>query len=243
MSFALNQQLIKKTTIGKDTLKWAIISSILLHLLLAFVIPSMQFEVAKKPEVLTIELAPPPAAQLVPIVEPVKPIEPVQPKPIEKTPIKPRPKPVTQPSPISAPPPSVVAEPTPAVITAAPKAEATPAFTAPVANAEPAKPSEADLSGARGQYADMLRREIAKDKNYPNIARTRSYQGDVVLDVKLDSNGKVLSAKVHTSSGYESLDKEAIAKINRISPFPLPPEALKGRTFNVSVPISFKLDV
>ena len=107
---------------------------------------------------------------------------------------------------------------------------------------KPKGPSEADLNAARGQYADMLRREVAKDKKYPSIAATRGYQGDVVLDVKLDSNGNVLSATLRSSSTYESLDKEAVAKIYRISPFPLPPEALRGNNFNVTVPISFKLE-
>ena len=228
-------------------LYWAILCSLMLHIFVAYIVPAIKFPEPKKPDVLDIVLMPPAAPKPIPVVEPLKPVAPDKPKPIEKKPVN-LPKPVIKPSPISEPPTQEATHnPTPAVINSLPKAETTQTFTAPVAAvSEPAKPvgpSEADINGARGQYADMLRREIAKDKNYPNIARTRSQQGDVILDVKLDSNGKVLSATVHTSSGYESLDREAISKINRISPFPLPPEALKGRTFNVSVPISFKLDV
>lgn len=235
---------------NKNRLYWAIACSLILHIFVAYIVPAINFSQPKKPDILDIVLTPPAAPKLA--LEPIKPVdakpvEPVKAKPIEKKPIN-LPKPITLPSPISEPvSQEVTRSPVPSTITSTPKAEATQSFTAPAAlNAEPIKavgPSEVDINSARGQYADILRREIAKDKNYPNIARTRSQQGDVVLDVKLDSNGKVLSADVHTSSGYESLDREAIAKINRISPFPLPPDALKGRTFNVSVPISFKLDI
>jgi len=232
---------------NKNRLYWAILCSLILHILLVYVLPALKFPEPKKPGVLEIVLMPPAALKPLPVLDPVKPVKPVKPKSIEKKPVN-VPKPIIKPSPISEPPTQEVThDSTTAVITSTPKAETIQTFTAPAAvinePAKPLGPSEADINGARGQYADMLRREIAKDKNYPNISRTRSQQGEVVLDVKLDSNGKVLSATVHTSSGYESLDREAIAKINRISPFPLPPEALKGRTFNVSVPISFKLDV
>ncbi len=248
MDIAIQQPAYHNSALSENTLIWAIICSLLLHILIVFIVPNIKFEAAKKPEVLNIELAPPaqPKPAPMPIVEPIKPAEPVKPKPIEKTPVKPLPKPITQASPVVEPPThEPLHENPPPVITASPKAEAIPTFTAPAPTIELPKsagPTEADLSAARGQYADTLRREVAKDKKYPNIAASRGYQGDVVLNVKLDSNGNVLSATVHTSSSFESLDKEAIAKILRISPFPLPPEALRGRTFNVTVPISFKLE-
>lgn len=248
MDLVIQQPADNNAPVTDNMLIWAVICSLLLHILIISILPNIKLETAKKPEVLTIELAPPAKPASKPVVEPTKPAEPITPpKPVEKTLVKPSPKPVvTEPSPIVEPPShEPVSETQPQVITANPKSEATTTFSTPLANPEPAKPigtSEADLNAARGQYADMLRREVAKDKKYPGIAATRGYQGDVVLDVKLDSSGNVLSATVHTSSNYESLDKEAIAKIRRISPFPLPPEALRGHTFNVTVPISFKLE-
>lgn len=249
----IHESSVNSRAFNNSLLLWAVACSILLHILLVFVMPGLQFDSVKKPEVLLVDLAP--TAKPIPIIKPVEPVKAVdpikriQPKPLEKPAAKPASKTVSQPSPLSAPASEVKSQ---AIMTASPEAESKPTVSAPsvpiasAASTEPAKATavtEIDINGARGQYADMLRREIAKDKNYPNIARTRNQQGEVVLDVRLDSNGNVITASVRTSSGYESLDKEALNKIKRISPFPLPPDALKGRSFNVTVPISFKLDV
>lgn len=240
---------IKNNHTHEYTLIWAVVASLLLHVLFAVVVPSFKFDAIKKvPQVLEIELQKPKQSVPVATPEPPKPIEPAKPEPIKETVIpkttpKPIAKPVETPSPIHqeavTPPPAVdkviVAEPRP-------ESKSELVIPTPVEAPKSAAPIETDLSAAKGQYADTLRREIAKDTNYPNIARKRQQTGDVVLDVKLDSSGNVLSATVHTSSGYESLDKEAVAKVRRISPFPSPPDALRGRSFNVTVPISFKLE-
>ena len=246
MDLAIQQPADNSVPLAENTLIWAVICSLLLHVLIISIVPNIKFEIAKKPDALTIELAPQTKPKPAPVVEQIKPAQPEPSKSIKKTPVKPLAKPVvSKTSPMIEPPShEALNETQPQVITASPKVEATPTFTttATQETPKPTSPNDADLNAARGQYADMLRREVAKDKKYPSIAATRGYQGDVVLDVKLDSSGNVLSATIHTSSSFESLDKEAVAKIRRISPFPLPPEALRGRTFNVTVPISFKLE-
>ena len=249
MDLAIQQPVNNDGASSGNMLVWAIVCSLLLHIFIVVIVPSVRFDIAKKPEVITIKLVPAvqPKSAPQPILEPIKPVAlPPPPKPIEKIPVKLSPKPVvSKPSPLIEPPSHEPVQTVPPVITASPKVEATPVLAAPVANPEPpqpAGPSEVDLNAAKGQYADTLRRELAKDKKYPSIAARRGYQGDVVLDVKLDNNGKVLSASVHNSSGYELLDKEAVAKVFRISSFPLPPEVLRGLTFNVTIPISFKLE-
>ncbi len=229
-------------------LVWAVFCSLLLHLFIPVFMPSIKFVIAKSPDVITINLVP----ALKPQVAPQQDIEPIKPaalppphKFIKKIPVKPSPNlVVSKPSQIE-PPTRELAQIPLSVISASPKVEAISELISPVANPEPTKPvgpSEADLNAAKGEYADILRHEVAKDKKYPSMAAKRGYQGDVVLDVKLDSNGKVLSALVHTSSNFELLDKEAVAKIYRISSFPLPPEILRGVTFNFTIPISFKLE-
>jgi protein TonB len=52
----------------------------------------------------------------------------------------------------------------------------------------------------------------------------------------------VISVKIKKSSTYEVLDNEALEMIKKASPFPAPPESLRGKNFNVLVPISFKLE-
>lgn len=221
----------------ENALIWAFFISIGLHLIAAIGIPNISFQEPVKPIELVIDLAPPkpePPA-------PVKPPEPVKPKVVPPPQIKPIPQPIVKP--VNTPTP--ISEPLP-VIAAAPKAEVTPTFVAPtpvVAKPEPPKPTvnQAELDSARNQYGSALSREIAKHINYPGIAKMRGWQGVVEIDFQLDGNGKILSQKIRTSSGFEVLDKQALEMVKK-SNFPTPPEVLKTSAFNVTVPVSFRLE-
>jgi len=231
---------------------WALAISIALHALAVLEIPGISFDKIVKPLELTIELAPPkPVPPPVNLPEPIKPPEPLKPKvtppqkakPVPQQQVKPVPqqevKPVVTPTPVSESPP-------PSVIAAAPKAEAPATFVAPtpsVVKAEPSKPTinQADLDSARNQYGSALSREIAKHINYPTIAKMRGWQGVVEIDFQLDGNGKILSQKIRTSSGFTVLDNQALEMVKK-SNFPTPPEVLKTNAFNVTVPVSFKLE-
>ncbi len=91
-------------------------------------------------------------------------------------------------------------------------------------------------------YSSLLANAIAKYKQYPKIAQMRGWQGTVIADLEIDSKGSVISTKIKKSSTYEVLDNEALEMIRKASPFPAPPESLRGKNFNVLVPISFKLE-
>jgi protein TonB len=207
-----------------------------MHIIAAIGIPNISVEAMVKPTELIIELAQPkPEPPATP--EPVKPN--VVPQPKAKVIPQPIVKPVNTPQPISEPLP-------PPVIAAAPKAEIPPTFVAPapvVTKPEPPKPTvnQADLDSARNQYGSALSREIAKHINYPGIAKMRGWQGVVEIDFQLDGNGKILSQKIHTSSGFPVLDNQALEMVKK-SNFPMPPEVLKSSAFNVTVPVSFKLE-
>ena len=235
---------IKYTSINESTIIWAVIASILLHILLAVVLPNFKFDAIKKTAVLKVELQKPapPAPVLIPEPPKLEPIKPV----IEQKPV---PKPITKkveaPSPIKQEftPPQPVEAPT-KVIAVEPKVDATPAIVvpAPVEPPKPPEPAPADVDNAKDEYGDLLGRAIAKHKSYPKIAQMRGWQGDVLLDLKLDGSGNVLSAKVRESSGHDALDNQALEMVKKASPFPAPPEVLRSRTFNLSVPVSFKLE-
>lgn len=248
---------INKSNINESTLIWAIICSILLHAILVIVVPDFKFDLTEeKPIQLEIEIQKPVEPKAAEVVQPAEPV--VQPKPEIKKPepikkvIEPKPvtKMVKEPSPITeveeiaAPQPA----PSPEVIAVAPKADvapvaivAPPSPPAPEVAKEPER-SQAEVDNALGEYGNLLGRAIAKHKQYPRIAQMRGWQGEVLLDLKLDGHGKVLSASVRESSGYDALDKQALEMVRKASPFPAPPEALRNRTFNITVPVSFKLE-
>lgn len=245
---------INKTNISSSTLVWAVICSILLHALLAITLPNFKFDLSKeKPVELVIELEQPKAPEPVAAIEPVQPIEPVKPevippKPIKKIQPKELPKPVAEkaiePSPVSEEPVTPPSEAVPNVISVAPNADTVAIESVPAPTPEVVKPVEAAPidDNALGEYGNLLGRAIAKHKSYPRIAQQRGQQGDVFLDLKLDGNGNVLSARVKVGSGYESLDKQALEMVKKASPFPAPPASLRNRTFNITVPVSFKLE-
>lgn len=231
---------------------WAISASILLHAFVVIVVPSFDFSIEKeeKPLVLKIELQQPEAPAPAAVIEPLPPIdipEPPKPEPIKKEPkpiIKPEPiKKVVVPEPVSQPevtPPQPVENVIAAVPSVERKAEVVVPPPTPV---EPPPPeiSQADIDNALNSYGNLLGRTIAKYKSYPKIAERRGWQGTALLDLKIDSNGNVLSAVVRESSGYDALDNRALEMVEKASPFPAPPKVLQGRTFNISVPVAFKL--
>ncbi len=243
---------IKASRINENTLIWAIVCSILLHALLAITLPNFKFDTSNKTQELTIEIQQPKPPELAAVPEQPKPIKPPKPEPIKKiVEAKPTPKPITKtveaPSPIqqTESPPTEVVKPQPNVIAVVPTENSIPTTKVATPVVEPPKPvehSQAEVDNALGEYGSALGRAIAKHKQYPRIAQMRGWQGDVLLDLKLDGNGKVLSAAVQQSSGFDALDKQALEMVRKASPFPAPPEALRSRTFNITVPVSFKLE-
>ena len=223
---------------SNQALVWALVLSISLHIFAAIWLPQLKFDSIKVPEILNVELAPPKAPEPLPVATPEPAPEP--PKPV----VLPKPIPKLEPKHIVEPPPSYnppASNPTPpAVITAEPKPETPPTFITPPP--ELPKPSDEDLDAARGYYSGQLTREIAKHKQYPKIAQMRGWQGEAQIDLHLDGNGNVLSSKISTSSGYDALDKQALEMVKKATPFPAPPDALRGRTFNILVPVSFRLE-
>ena len=232
---------------------WAITASIFLHALAVVVVPNFNFSNEKEVvQILKIELQQPEVAAPAATEEPSPPVEaPAPPKP---EPIKKEKKTVIKPAPIqqiTPPDPAPQAEDTatPAVenvIAIAPAADRRSELTVPAPTPTvidpPPGPSQTDIDDARNAYGSLLGRAIAKYKSYPKIAERRGWEGTVLLDLKIDNNGNVLSAIVRNSSGYDALDKRALEMVEKASPFPPPPKALQGsNTFNISVPVAFKL--
>lgn len=229
----------------ESTLIWAVICSLALHALL-LAIPKPEVDPVKLPEVLTVALMAAPEPPAIAPAEPTPPPpEPVKPKPTPKPIIKPvdTPKASSNAPPPELPPPSTQTE----VIALSPKPEAAalplpmPAITPPEP-VKPAAPSPADMTAALNSYNSLLWGRIAKYKLYPKIAQMRGWQGEVIIELLLDGNGKLKSKKIISGSGYDVLDKQALDMIEKAAPFPAPPEALRSSSFSITVPIPFKLE-
>ena len=253
----------KHPAFQSNLLVWAIVCSILLHALLAITLPNLDFDITKeKPVELKIEILQPVKPIIEPVLEPIKP-QVIPPKPKEILIPKPKSQPKVQPKvapdvPLDAPrkvapSPEIVPkaqepvqfEPAPQVIAVAPQADVSPVIVVPPTPPVPEPPpqaSEIDINAALGQYSSTLFRAFAKHKQYPKIAQMRGWQGQCTLEIKIDSAGNVQSTRIKESSGYDALDNQAIEMSKKAAPFPAPPNALQGRSFTISVPISFKLE-
>ena len=75
---------------------------------------------------------------------------------------------------------------------------------------------------------------------YPQEARRKGYEGEVILKVEVLSNGRVGQVEVKKSSGYELLDRSALATVKQWKFIP----AKKGEAqipLWVNIPIKFQL--
>ena len=192
--------------------------------------------VEPEPEVVpqpVVEQEPPPPVIEDEEAEPAPP--PPPPKPLPKPEPTPKPKPVPKPvvaKPTPTPPP-VVAKPTPvAVAQAAP----TPA---------PPAPPKVDGQALEGGYLKGLRNELDTYKQYPTgrQASLERPNGDVVVWLLVDRQGRVLDSGVQTPASSMLLNRAAANSLRRIKQVkPFPEQAFGGRneqrftaTFNYSV--------
>ncbi|MGQ9830923.1 MAG: energy transducer TonB [Thermochromatium sp.] len=91
------------------------------------------------------------------------------------------------------------------------------------------------------RYHSTLAAWLARHKRYPELARQRQEQGTVRVTFSIDRQGRLLSHRIESSSGYPVLDQEAQAMLQRASPMPPIPANLGQSTLTITVPISFIL--
>jgi len=201
----------------------AIAISMAIHIILMIGLPEF-----KKPLLIPQEMSVTISSS--PIQEPIEKIEKIEtPQPIKKVePIQKKITPIIDKNATS------VAQPTPKEVAPSPPAET----ISKIPNIVPQEQVTQHIES----YSSLLANAIAKYKQYPKIAQMRGWQGTVIADLEIDTKGAVISIKIKKSSTYEVLDNEALEMIKKASPFPAPPESLRGKNFNVLVPISFKLE-
>ena len=195
-------------------LKWLIILSTILHLLII-----MNIQINKKPIDIPLEIdivlekiiQPPPPVEKLPEILPVEPIK-----------FDPIPEPMVQ----------EIEDIQPDI-----------ANTIPIQNSTVVPEKSIDVRAQQKvieSYGALLTRHISAFKKYPRIAQRRIWEGDILLEITLNKNSKILNIKVINQSKYEVLNKEAVAMIERAQPLPKA-NNIKSETFKVFVPVAFKL--
>jgi protein TonB len=142
-------------------------------------------------------------------------------------------------------------QPTEAVTPTPPTPPSAPATQA--AEAAPPSVSEDTLVGSpqegsaveNAKLQDAWNRAImthlGKHKRYPEQARVRHVEGEVMVRFVFDRAGKVLRAEVAKSSGSPLLDEEGIKLMSRASPLPSLPPHMRADQTELVVPIKFRV--
>ncbi len=196
-------------------------------------------------EVIAQFIAPP--APEPPAPAPAAPPTPAPPKPQPKPePVKPQP----APKPVQKAPllPKAIADPTPAPN--APTGTLDSALPAPVADATPPAPAAppappsapAQPSGAAVQLPSSNATYLNNPRpSYPSISRRMGEQGKVLLRVLVDENGLPQQIEIKQSSGFDRLDKAALASVQRWRFVPGKRNGVPEAMWNI-VPVNFVLE-
>lgn len=190
----------------------------------------------------------PPEPVVEPMIEPIVEPEPLPPPPVpvevampEKPKPKPKPKEPPKPTPPKVEPPKPRAEAKPAPQTP-PAPAAAASTTAPAAPAV-GTPSSATASVSRAtpSWQGLLLGHLERHKRYPRSAQARRQEGVAQVRFTLDREGRVLSVRLEKTSGFESLDEETVAMVQRASPLPAPPPEIAQDRMELVVPVQFFL--
>jgi protein TonB len=174
--------------------------------------------------------------------EPEKKVEKPKEKPKEKPREEPKKeavqKPKLEPRPEADPEPSIAQK-------SAPQQTQQAKAAAPVeASKVPAAPAASDVArraAAEANWQGILYAHLERHKKYPRLARKRHEEGTAYLRVRMERSGQVLRYSLERSAGFEALDEEVLAMIERAQPLPQLPAEVDKPVIEFVVPVVFRL--
>lgn len=108
----------------------------------------------------------------------------------------------------------------------------------PMAAPVSATPTQEDvLANYRRRLTDLL----ARQQDYPRIAAMRGWEGEVRVRVRIARKGSLIGVTLDSSSGYEILDKHALAMLEGLGSLPALPEGFSPGELQVVVPVTYSL--
>jgi protein TonB len=103
-------------------------------------------------------------------------------------------------------------------------------------------PSRAPAPELLSSYGRTVSQALARYKEYPRIAQMRGWEGSVTMRLRVAPSGRLIDAELHTSSGHDVLDRQALAMASQAQRLPAPPDGLNGGEIAVLVPVVFRLE-
>ncbi len=101
--------------------------------------------------------------------------------------------------------------------------------------------SDPEQKGLLRIYRSNILKKTYKFVVYPESAIDNDHEGIVVLRVTVDRDGQVKKIDYASRAIYNSLNKAARQAVYSARPFPAVPGRVKGETFELLMPIRFRL--
>ena len=92
-----------------------------------------------------------------------------------------------------------------------------------------------------GWLASAVATEVQQIKRYPAQAKWHRWQGKVVVQAVIHEDGRISDVEVIDSSGHDTLDLDAVALLERISPVQLQ-YPLDQSSIVIRIPIGYRLE-
>ena len=90
-------------------------------------------------------------------------------------------------------------------------------------------------------YRSNLLKKTYQHVVYPESAIEKNHEGEVILKLTVDRNGKIKQIEYNARARFNSLNKAASIAVKRAKPYPPVPKRLQGETFEIFMPIRFRL--
>jgi TonB family protein len=94
---------------------------------------------------------------------------------------------------------------------------------------------------AQRDYTPLVVQKIYQNISYPSRAVSKNQQGTVRVAIKIGRSGELQSALTTQESRHSSLNKAALKAVEKAAPFPTLPEQITADSFELSIPITFRL--
>ena len=101
--------------------------------------------------------------------------------------------------------------------------------------------SSAQQAGLFRIYRSNLLKKTYQHVIYPESAIDRNQQGDVILTLVIARDGQIQSVDYDKRADFSSLNKAAARAVKNATPYPPAPKQLNGESFEVIMPIKFRL--
>ena len=87
---------------------------------------------------------------------------------------------------------------------------------------------------------DSVLNLITRKLTYPAIARRKGWQGVVVLELHIESNGQISDLRIDETSGYAVLDEAALRSL-QLANIPDAAQWLHGEAREIVIPVEYRL--